>query len=79
MFKPPQVLQCLGVVLKKSIMSQLQQIDLFHFHLENDKVIPFLPLFFHVFGQPVGTAPVVVVNHALTGNSNVAGKNALVE
>lgn len=56
-------------------MSQLQQIDLFHFHLENGKTVPFLPLFFQIFGQPIGTAPVVVVNHALTGNSNVTGEN----
>jgi homoserine O-acetyltransferase len=31
-------------------------------------------LSYHVFGQPIGNAPVVVVNHALTGSSNVAGE-----
>ncbi|GHC48488.1 alpha/beta fold hydrolase [Ulvibacter litoralis] len=32
-----------------------------------------LPLSYQLFGPPLGTAPVVVVNHALTGNSTVAG------
>ncbi|RQP08349.1 MAG: alpha/beta fold hydrolase [Chryseobacterium sp.] len=30
-------------------------------------------LSFQTYGQALGTAPVVLVNHALTGNSNVAG------
>ena len=34
-----------------------------------------LKVFFQVFGQPLGTAPVVVVNHAFTGNSQVTGEN----
>jgi homoserine O-acetyltransferase len=32
-------------------------------------------LFYQVFGKTIGTAPIVLVNHALTGNSNVAGEN----
>ncbi len=32
-------------------------------------------LTYHLFGKPLGTAPVVLVNHALTGNSKAAGKN----
>jgi len=31
-------------------------------------------LTYQVFGQPIATAPVVLVNHALTGNSKVAGE-----
>jgi homoserine O-acetyltransferase/O-succinyltransferase len=31
-------------------------------------------LFYETFGPELGTAPVVLVNHALTGNSNVVGK-----
>ena len=53
----------------------LEKIDIFNFDLENGKQKPCIPLFFQVFGQPIGTAPVVVVNHALTGNSNVTGEN----
>lgn len=32
-----------------------------------------IPLSYELFGPPLHTAPVVVVNHALTGNSRVAG------
>ena len=56
-------------------MKNLEKIDLFNFSLENGKQRPYLPLFYQTFGQPIGTAPVVVVNHALTGNSNVTGEN----
>ncbi|RNC91773.1 MAG: alpha/beta fold hydrolase [Allomuricauda sp.] len=34
-----------------------------------------LQVTYEVFGQPLGTAPIVLVNHALTGNSTVTGKN----
>lgn len=74
MFKPPQVVRCLGVVFKKNCMNELIQIDIFNFDLESGKRLPFLPLFFQTFGQPMGAAPIVVVNHALTGNSNVTGE-----
>lgn len=32
-------------------------------------------LTYQVFGQPLHTAPIVLVNHALTGNSNISGAN----
>ena len=32
-------------------------------------------LSYQVFGQDLGTAPIILVNHALTGNSYVAGKD----
>ncbi|WP_281227771.1 alpha/beta fold hydrolase [Flavobacterium aquiphilum] len=56
-------------------MENLQKIDLFNFDLEIGKQKAYLPLFYQVFGQPLGSAPIVVVNHSLTGNSNVAAKN----
>lgn len=34
-----------------------------------------IPLSYQVFGCPLHTAPLVVVNHSLTGNSAVAGEN----
>ncbi len=40
-----------------------------NFHFEN------LPISYQVFGKKLGTAPIVLVNHALTGNSEVAGDN----
>lgn len=33
-----------------------------------------IPLSYQCFGCPLHTAPVILVNHALTGNSNVAGE-----
>jgi homoserine O-acetyltransferase len=56
-------------------MKNLEKIELFAFDLENGKQRPYIPLFYQTFGQPIGHAPVVVVNHALTGNSNVTGEN----
>lgn len=56
-------------------MKNIEKIDLFDFKLELGKQQRYLPLFYQTFGQPIGNAPVVVVNHALTGNSNVAGEN----
>lgn len=34
-----------------------------------------IKLSYQVFGQPIHEAPIVMVNHALTGNSNVCGDN----
>lgn len=56
-------------------MKDLKKIDLFDFNLEIGKVRPYIPLFYETFGQPIGNAPVVLVNHALTGNSTITGKN----
>lgn len=54
-------------------MSQLNFIKIQDFGLESGKAIS-LKLSYQLFGQTLGTAPVVLVNHALTGNSNVAGE-----
>lgn len=59
----------------KRDMDKINQIDIFNFELLVGKRIPFIPLTYQIFGQQLGTAPVVVVNHALTGNSNVSGEN----
>ncbi len=56
-------------------MNTLQKIIISDFTLQNGVCKNLLPLYYQVFGQPVGTAPVVVVNHALTGNSQVIGQN----
>lgn len=52
----------------------LQKIDIYDFVLENDKRRNHVKLTYQFFGQPLGSAPVVLVNHALTGNSNVSGE-----
>lgn len=42
---------------------------------ESKVPVPEVKLSYQVFGKTLGTAPVVLVNHALTGNSNVSGEN----
>jgi len=54
-------------------MSSLQQHVHPSFTLQSGKVVP-ITLFYQVFGQPLDKAPVVLVNHSLTGNSNVTGE-----
>lgn len=54
-------------------MKELQKILLPDWKLQNGKTHD-IRLFFQVFGREIGSAPVVLVNHALTGNSNVSGK-----
>ena len=55
-------------------MGKLKKIIINEWHTENGKSFPNVPLFYQTFGSKIGTAPVVLVNHALTGNSNVAGE-----
>lgn len=55
-------------------MKNLSEIKI-SFQPENLKSKIIESAFYQIFGQPIGEAPVVVVNHALTGNSNVAGEN----
>lgn len=52
----------------------LKEIELIKFKLESGKQLENLSLFYEVFGQPIKSAPVVIVNHALTGNSTVTGE-----
>lgn len=56
-------------------MENLEKIDLFNFELEIGKQKSYLSLTYQVFGPPIGDAPIVVVNHSLTGNSTISGKN----
>ena len=32
-----------------------------------------IELTYELFGQPIGESPIVLINHALTGNSSVSG------
>lgn len=54
-------------------MNNLQYIKISNFLLQNGEVMK-INLSYQVFGLTLGAAPVVLVNHALTGNSNVAGE-----
>ncbi|NAY92323.1 bifunctional aspartate kinase/homoserine dehydrogenase I [Muricauda sp. JGD-17] len=51
----------------------LQHLKINRFHAESG-VDQDLKLSYQLFGQPLHSAPVVLVNHALTGNSNVTGE-----
>tara|TARA_B110000967_G_scaffold150994_1_gene154965 strand:- start:5544 stop:8942 length:3399 start_codon:yes stop_codon:yes gene_type:complete len=55
--------------------NQLQHIIINNFTTESGTLFHDLQLSYQLFGQELGTAPIVLVNHALTGNSDVAGEN----
>ncbi|WP_296314096.1 alpha/beta fold hydrolase [Winogradskyella sp. UBA3174] len=55
-------------------MNTLQYIDFDHFELCSGRQIN-LRLSYQVFGKSIYDNPVVLVNHALTGNSEVTGEN----
>ena len=50
-------------------------------HLSINKYVTYsgktldINLSYEIFGQPLHSAPIIMVNHALTGNSNVAGEH----
>jgi len=54
--------------------NNLPFIDILSFTTESGTQFNNIQLSYQLFGKELGTAPVVLVNHALTGNSNVAGK-----
>ena len=56
-------------------MSQLKHIKITNYIPEKGTVGQDINLSYQLFGQDLYTAPVVLVNHALTGNSDVAGEN----
>ncbi|MDN3666644.1 bifunctional aspartate kinase/homoserine dehydrogenase I [Algibacter miyuki] len=53
----------------------LQHITIKNYRTESDVLNAELNLSYQVFGKPLGSAPIVLINHALTGNSDVAGEN----
>ncbi len=55
-------------------MEQLEYIRIPEYITESGKAVPIV-LSYQIFGRDLYEAPVVLVNHALTGNSNVAGKD----
>lgn len=56
------------------LQKQLHKIVLKDYQLSSGKSSD-ISLTYQLFGQPLHTSPVVLVNHALTGNSEVAGEN----
>ena len=55
-------------------METLHYISILNFVTKSGKTSS-LSLSYQLFGKKLHTAPIVLVNHALTGNSNVAGKD----
>lgn len=56
-------------------MNQLEYITINNFIAEKGVAINTIKLSYQVFGKELHTAPIVLINHALTGNSAVAGEN----
>ena len=54
--------------------NELQHINLNNFTTKNGKFLD-IPLSYQLFGKELYSAPIVLINHALTGNSDVAGEN----
>ncbi|WP_432670481.1 alpha/beta fold hydrolase [Flavobacterium sp. SM2513] len=52
-----------------------EKITISDFHLEKGTEKNNMQLTYQIFGPPLHSAPVILVNHALTGNSNVTGEN----
>lgn len=51
----------------------MEKLIVHNFQTRAGALLEEIPLSFEIFGPPLGDAPVVLVNHALTGNSTVAG------
>ena len=54
---------------------ELSYIQINDYTTQSGFQISTLQLSYQLFGLELGTAPVVLVNHALTANSNVVGEN----
>ena len=55
-------------------MKELQYIQIPDYKIKSGKTVN-ITLSYQLFGEALHTAPIVLVNHALTGNSNVCGKD----
>ncbi|OXA77212.1 homoserine acetyltransferase [Flavobacterium branchiophilum NBRC 15030 = ATCC 35035] len=54
---------------------QIQNSIIQNFKTESGALYASIPISYQLFGQPLHTAPIVLVNHALTGNAQVIGPN----
>ncbi|MDY0780321.1 bifunctional aspartate kinase/homoserine dehydrogenase I [Tenacibaculum sp. IB213877] len=57
-----------------SLHSNIQNITIKNYSTESGAQYSNLPLSYQLFGKKLGSAPVILINHALTGNSNVTGE-----
>ena len=58
-----------------SLNKKIQHVIIEYYVTESGAQFSSLPLSYQLFGKVLGTAPVILINHALTGNSDVAGEN----
>ena len=54
---------------------ELKHILIEDFEIQSGSKIKKIELTYQIFGMPIGGSPVILINHALTGNSLVSGKN----
>lgn len=66
------MLKAQSLLFMSNFMKHLNYIELSNF-LTSTSAKQNITLSYQVFGKTLHTAPIVVVNHALTGNSNVSG------
>ena len=57
-----------------TLENKFNQIQIHNFITESGAHYPIINLSYQVFGPQLNTAPIVLVNHALTGNSQVIGE-----
>ena len=55
-------------------MTNLNKLNILNFNSFNGTIFD-IELTYEIFGLPIGDAPIVLVNHALTGNSTLVGEN----
>ena len=56
-------------------MSEIHKVSINDFKTDSGALYRSLDLFYQHFGKDYSKAPIVLVNHSLTGDSNVSGKN----
>jgi len=56
-------------------MTEIKTISIHNFKTHTGAVYPSINLHYQQFGLAIGTAPVVLVNHSLTGDAQLTGKN----
>ena len=67
-------------------MQTIQQISIPVWPLEDNTIVNNIPVTYHQYGLPLGTAPVILINHSLNGDSDcmfhwdgVIGKNKAID
>ena len=74
LFKYIKPVRWLFNIYKYKLMNQLNYITIQNFSSEKGTEPQDIQLSYQLFGKKLHTAPIVLINHALTGNSDVAGE-----